>query len=224
MPRASRLLRLLRLHVLVALACLGVAGYSDVLSQMNGCGTGWNSYLVPDRIVLPQCEFRTACDSHDVCYGRCASQVASNRAPHCEYLRCTSAGDLVGSAECRSDRYKDLRDQANNRKRRCDSGFYSDIVTLNNEKPVCRAFATIYSRAVRWFGESAFAGMDGFPGVGLTDKQAARSSDAIAEALRTLGPEELNALSDDISGRRSQIDWSKELVFNKDIRRLENRK
>lgn len=66
--------------------------------------------------------------------------------------------------------------------------------------------------------------MDGFPGVGLTDKQAARSSDAIAEALRTLGPEKLNALSDDISGRRSQIDWSKEIVFNKDIRRLENRK
>ena len=42
----------------------------------NGCGTGWNRYFVPDSIPLFQCQFKSCCDNHDVCYGKCESSVA----------------------------------------------------------------------------------------------------------------------------------------------------
>lgn len=203
--------------------CFGLV-HITALGQGNGCGTGWNSYLVPDRIVLAECEFRAACDSHDVCYGKCGDVVVADRAPHCEYLRCKPGGDLLGNKECRSDKFNDLRGQASSRQRMCDTKFYLDLRALNEGKPVCRAFATIYSRTVRWFGEGAFAGMDGRPGAGLDAEQASRSTIAIAEALRTLTPKELDALTDEISSMRNSIDWSKEVVFNRESRRLENLK
>ena len=207
----------------VLFLCLGAA-HITALGQGNGCGTGWNSYLVPDRIVLAQCEFRSACDAHDVCYGKCGDVPVADRPSHCEYLRCKPGGDLLGNEQCRSKKFDDLFGQANRRQRMCDTRFYLDLRAGNEGKPVCRAFTTIYSRAVRWFGEGAFAGMDGRPGVGLNAEQASRSTDAIAEALSTLTPQELDALSEEISSGRSPIDWSKEVVFNRESRRLENRK
>lgn len=207
-----------------ALVLLSLATSGHALAQVvNGCGSGWSVHLVPDRFPIADCEFLTSCNRHDVCYGRCSGLATDERAPHCEYLRCKAGGDLFGNAACQTDRFELLRQQADRRRLVCDSQFYVDISTLNGGKPICRAFAAIYSRAVKWFGEGPFEGMDGRPVAALSEVQVERSKEAIAETLRRLEPEELNALVDEIIRLRSSIDWSKELWFDPAARRLRNR-
>lgn len=196
---------------------------SALAQSANGCGSGWSVHLVPDRFPLAACEFRASCDRHDICYGRCFGMEKDSRAPHCEYLRCKEGGDLAGKAECNNNKFESLRQHAARRKLTCDSQFYTDIATTNGDRPVCRAFAAIYSRAVKWFGDGAYEGMDGLPLAPLTQEQAERSKDAIAEALRTLLPEELNELTEAVVQRKMPIDWSKELMFDPALRRLVNR-
>ena len=54
-------------------------GYAPTV---NGCGSGWNTYLVPDRdysIIgyLFDVDFKVACNKHDACYGTCAENKAT---------------------------------------------------------------------------------------------------------------------------------------------------
>ena len=112
---------------------------------------------------------------------------------------------------------------ASRRKSRCDATFYSDILVLNEGRPICRAFALIYSKAVSWFGESAFAGMDGRLGGGLSESDIEQSKAAIASALTSLSESELQRLSDDVAAGRSGIDWSRPVYFDRATRKLVNR-
>ena len=47
----------------------------NLLVNINGCGTGWNNWLVPDSIPVLQCKFTEACNQHDLCYGNCEGRV-----------------------------------------------------------------------------------------------------------------------------------------------------
>lgn len=50
----------------------------DYSPTVNGCGSGWNTYFVPDMdylslIELAWIDFSKACNEHDKCYGTCGS-------------------------------------------------------------------------------------------------------------------------------------------------------
>jgi hypothetical protein len=124
-------------------------------SQGNGCGTGWNSYLVPDRIPILNCDFGSSCNKHDACYSACLDRTDGD----CEYRRCRKGGDLDGSSRCLSDvELLTLGGKAQARRATCDADFFTAMRTANRGKFACEALAYIYRDAVKWWGDSAFAG------------------------------------------------------------------
>lgn len=127
----------------------------------NGCGSSWNTYLVPDSIPLLKCTFRKACDDHDGCYGKCLGRIRDPQAPQCEYLRCNKGGDLHGTPECdESIKLAQLFKSAMDRRRSCDVNIGRAIREGNTGRPVCQAFAYVYEKAVKDLGESYFSGLD----------------------------------------------------------------
>jgi hypothetical protein len=127
----------------------------------NGCGSGWSLYFVPNSIPIAKCEFKSACDAHDLCYGKCETSIHGI----CEYRRCRAGGDLYGKSQCKTDeRLIRVQIAAQERRRACDATFYSGIRTINPGKAVCAAFALVYRDAVKTFGLANFAGADVFEG------------------------------------------------------------
>lgn len=128
---------------------------SSVLAQPNGCGTGWNVYLIPDRIPILQCKFGDSCNRHDACYSVCLTRTDGD----CEYRRCRPGGDLNGSARCRTDvNLLLLGGKAQERRSSCDASFYTSMRAANQGKFACEALAIVYRDAVKFFGDPAFAG------------------------------------------------------------------
>ncbi len=144
------------LAVMAILICRGAA----VAQSTNGCGSGWNVWLVPDSIPLADCSFGGSCDRHDVCYGHCDGQTIGA----CAYLRCKNGGDLHGSDQCKTDMSL-LTSQVDAAKRRvgCDAKFYADLRAANLGKMVCAALAIVYRDAVKEWGDAAFSGAGGMP-------------------------------------------------------------
>ncbi len=125
------------------------------VAQPNGCGTGWNKYLVPDRIPVLNCEFGDSCNKHDACYSVCLNRIDGE----CEYRRCRPGGDLEGSPLCLSDaNLITLAEQARIRRNTCDLTFHSDLRNTNRGKVACEALAIVYRDAVKLWGHSAFSG------------------------------------------------------------------
>ena len=206
-----------RLIILFLLAAIA----SNTHAEPNGCGTGWNRYLVPNSVPLAACQFKVSCDQHDICYGKCGDLPADKRPPQCEYLRCRPEGDLFRKQECGDVKFVELKKDADGRKRQCDAVFYTNIVNNNPEKPVCRAFAVIYRNAVQYFGGGAFAGIDGRVVGGLSRTQEERSRAAIDSLLTQLSSSELTEFSDALEKGDVQIDWRREVFFSKE-KRLHN--
>ena len=155
----------------------------------NGCGTGWNQYLVPDSIPILRCTFRNACDEHDICYGKCEGKMLGE----CEYQRCRTGGDLFGQDICVTEpRFLALTARANKRKSQCDASFYERMVSLNHGKAVCKAFAVVYRDAVKNFGGGAFRGIDQFEGP-IQDKEAYEA--AIREFFRNGTEQQYNEIA-----------------------------
>lgn len=200
-------------YVFFCVLCLAFS--LDASSQTNGCGSGWNTYLVPDRLPLSSCEFKSACDVHDICYGKCEGLKPSDRPPQCEYLRCRKGGDLVGSDTCINVKYVRLEKAANERKGQCDAKFYNNLVSTNPNRPVCRVFAAIYGKAVELLAGGAFIGIGATLSGGLSEAQVDRSLAAINELLTSLSPDQLAAYEKALSEGKVAIDWSKELAFSK---------
>jgi len=154
----------LMLVPIVAVFLIGAPAAAQTLSAPsvpNGCGTGWNRYLVPDSIPLLKCQFKSACDKHDGCYGRCETSVDGV----CEYRRCRRGGDLYGKDICMTDeRLLNLNVMASIRRKQCDGSFHSDLRAANPGNIVCAAFAIVYREAVKAFGADVFIGADRFDG------------------------------------------------------------
>lgn len=106
--------------------------------RTNGCGAqdGWSGRLVPDKTTIGQCNFKTACDNHDLCYSRCLP-----------------GGNLYGKVECNSD-------QASRqlRRKQCDGTLQTYILNTNPNRPVCAVYAAAYRWAVENFGSKNFKG------------------------------------------------------------------
>ena len=104
--------------------------------RTNGCGTtGISGVIVPNATFLSQCTFKTACDRHDRCYGRCLS-----------------GGDLAGQATCNDAPARKAR------RRVCDIALQTDIRFDNANRPICGMYGAIYQWAVEKFGDEAFRG------------------------------------------------------------------
>jgi hypothetical protein len=126
---------------------------------VNGCGSGWNQPIVPDRIKIAACEFKPACDTHDLCYGECDSSIVGK----CEYRRCLKNGDLNGTQACFESPFLQNIVAARDRRLVCDINMRTGIGQLNANKSICVVFGWVYFEAVRLRGEVSFVGAGAGP-------------------------------------------------------------
>lgn len=122
----------------------------------NGCGSGWNRPFVPNRVNLARCEFEVACNTHDICYGRCDRSTSNE----CEYRKCKKGGELFEQQVCFEQPLLTKILEAKNRQESCDSKLQSDITEINPQNPVCWVFSLAFWGAVKGFGGGYFAGAD----------------------------------------------------------------
>lgn len=174
----------------------------------NGCGTGWNKYLVPDNIPIASCKLEAACNAHDVCYSKClATENTEN--PLCRYKQCLKAE--TKEKNCGSPAYVRIKKQAMDRKTLCDNNFYAQTINDNQDKPICKNFARLYKFAVAHLGNGAFSGM-GISG-GLTKEQQNDNLNAINNLL-TMWPENrIQSYLSDVESGKIIINWEKPLAF-----------
>lgn len=140
---------------LVALVAFFLTSSQAFAAEPNGCGSGWSTFVVPDRIKLLGCEFKASCDLHDKCYSICDSSLEGI----CEYRRCRTGGDLFGQDVCSEDkRLVDLIKAAQTRRDSCDVKLGDDIRNGNPNKWGCKALGVLYRYAVKEWGDGNFAG------------------------------------------------------------------
>ncbi len=152
-----------QLHIVVL--CTLLFQSASALGQLsmtptapNGCGSRWSLYFVPNYIPVAKCEFASACNTHDLCYGKCETSIDGI----CEYRRCRVGGDLYGKSQCMTDgRLVQVQAAAEQRRQACDAKFYSEIRKNNPGKAVCSAFAVVYRDAVKVLAGSNFVGAPG---------------------------------------------------------------
>lgn len=125
---------------------------------VNGCGSGWNTYLVPDSIPLLNCKFEKPCNRHDACYGKCILGTPDAANPACRYLECKPGGSLAGQSICFSKQFIQLAQNANQRRLACDINFYADLIKENPRNLACQTFSALYREMVMVFGSSSFLG------------------------------------------------------------------
>jgi hypothetical protein len=141
--------------VLVIFADAALASHRAPCS-VNGCGpTGWRIKLVLDRFLT--CEFRKACDEHDLCYGRCMA-----------------CGPRHDDNMCRTtDGRTSIRSQ-------CDLQLKTSIEEANNHSPLCDAFAWLFWWGCDRFGERYF----GLTGAIQALKALARTAEEALAGVR----------------------------------------
>ncbi|NCT84021.1 MAG: hypothetical protein GXC94_12795 [Comamonadaceae bacterium] len=182
--------------------------------ETNGCGSGWNRYLVPDSLRIVGCNFRPACDAHDICYGRCTVFKPGSSPPQCEYLRCESGGDLAGKPICHSTSFRDNRLAAEERRVKCDAAFMVDIVRSNPGNARCELFSGLYPFAVRVLGAKNFMGMDGSEQVAMSKADRQRYARAIQQLLDTWPEDRLAALALQIREGKAGVDLNRPIEFD----------
>lgn len=182
-------------------------GTPNMPSSPNGCGTGWNRYLVPDSIPVLQCDLHTACNSHDVCYAKCETTLEGD----CEYRRCRKDGDLQGNAKCKTDlRLQLLNAKAVERRLQCDISLAKDIQDNNSGKWVCKAFALIYREAVKNWGEDAFLGASQ---AGEISQSRESYEAAIKEFFKDGTEAQFRALVESAEAGKPMVDMKKDIDF-----------
>ena len=188
---------------------------TTAFSAVNGCGTGWNTWLVPDSIPILQCTFEQACNGHDLCYGKCESKALDKTAPECEYLRCRDGGDLVGTPRCNGSDLvmAALLGAAQQRRLSCDNRLAQSIRAQNQGKPVCQAFGLVYRFAVRTWADGAFRGID--ESGKYLDQSRADYDGAIREFFKSGSEAEFREFAASIDGSRPQVNLSEPIKYVK---------
>lgn len=88
----------------------------------NGCGpAGWLGWLVPNSPL--GCQFKAACDAHDICYSRCVTGCSSN------------AGTPACDGDCQARKAE---------KDKCDTAFVTKLKADNPGKARCQELADDY--------------------------------------------------------------------------------
>lgn len=178
--------------------------------QMNGCGSGWSLYFVPNRIPLAACEFKAACDGHDICYGACLKGGTLFGKRECDYLRCRPGGDLFRKEACDDGEMTQLTAQAVNRRASCDSSLCDSIRAANKGKMICEAFAVIYREAVKEFAKGAFSGV----GSNAAKRQSQEAYiGAISEFIQRGSDAEFKAFLEQADQGRLAIDFNEPLDY-----------
>jgi hypothetical protein len=180
----------------------------------NGCGSSWNTYLVPDSIPILGCDFKDACNQHDTCYARCLPNTPTALLPECTYLKCEQNGELNGQAQCNTEPFNTLRAQAAQRKKSCDLNFYSTLGAKNFSNLVCHAFSSLYYKAVDRFGGGSFFGAA--PTIASLDVVPNFNRAVIADFLKNASPAELKRVEEDLKMTTPSLDLSKPLTFSAD--------
>lgn len=211
MHSSSRWMR----HFIRVLAAAGFAiAHTVALAQeVNGCGTGWNRYVVPDRLKIIGCEFKQSCDNHDRCYGACSHGAPGSALPQCEYLRCEANGDLFGTKTCDGIRFKRLRIKAEERRAKCDANFMVDIPKLNPGNARCTLFSAIYPSAVRILGQRACVGIDALQ-TAWTDAQKDAYAKAINDLYLQWSEERIERYVGALRRGDISVDFGKPIVFD----------
>lgn len=143
----------IRTYILVFIVALSVSGNGH--AQPNGCGSGWSTYLVPDKIALLQCTMKSSCDAHDNCYSVCEGRTDGI----CQYRKCRVGGELAGQDACLiQPALLQSAGAAMTRRAQCDVKMAEGIIEANPNRWPCRAVAIIYREAVKLWGDGAFAG------------------------------------------------------------------
>lgn len=179
-------------RLIVAFAFFASTGLAFA-SEPNGCGSGWSTFVVPDRIRLLGCDFKASCDLHDKCYSLCDKSLEGI----CEYRRCRVGGDLFGNRICSDDdKFKNLISAAQARRNSCDVSLGDEIRNRNPGKPGCRALGVLYRYAVKEWGDPNFAGF-GTVDQPLAWKQPQREyNKALSDFLAKATDEELKKFAD----------------------------
>jgi hypothetical protein len=98
---------------------------------VNGCGPGsWRLKIVPNSFL--GCEFKTACDNHDRCYGQCMA-----------------CGPRHDDNVCRPPGRPALREQ-------CDNQLEVDIDRANGNNWFCNGFGWLFRQGCHHLGEPYF--------------------------------------------------------------------
>jgi hypothetical protein len=197
-------------------ALLGTCVFAHA-TETNGCGTGWNRFLVPDRIKIIGCDFKKACDNHDVCYGQCSKFSAGSSPAQCEYLRCEKDGDLFAKQECDSVAFRNNKTAATNRRAECDGAFMVDITKTNPNNPKCDLFSGLYPFAVRTLGRKNFLGMEDAEQPSMSDADQSRYADAINKLLSTWPTDKQAMLAKQIREGKANVDLTQPIVFDPNI-------
>jgi hypothetical protein len=121
----------------------------------KACGSGFTSALVPDSIG--GCQFKAACEAHDMCYGACEV-----------------GGSKFGTSYCGLNEISIARLAA---KQQCDIQFYEDIAKNNGDSLVCRSLGGIYLVGVALGGQGPFNGRPAAPGLMLAIAQNSDSKE-----------------------------------------------
>ena len=181
-------------------------------SEPNGCGTGWNRSVIPDKIKFIGCDFKKSCDEHDVCYGACTALGATTSLPQCEYLRCQPGGDLYGKKECDGIKFRRLGIAANERRAECDGKFMVSIVRNNPGNSRCTLFSAIYPFAVRILGSRAFVGVD--TAQGWTEDQKNAYATAINRMFAEWNDERISRYAAALKDGKIKVDFNTPIGFD----------
>lgn len=204
------------LAVIATLVAIQPPALAQPDAAANGCGSGWNTYLVPDALPVLGCQFESACNGHDQCYGKCIPGAPGSKAPECEYLRCRKGGDLEGRPECGTPAFSELRLAATERRQTCDRNFYTALLNTNRDRRRCAAFAALYRGAVQLFGDGSFFGV----GPEATDRapeirMPADAQEAIIELLSEGTPNQLEAVVHKLEAPEPELDLTQPLKFDR---------
>lgn len=196
----------------------GESAIASVAAQnaaVNGCGSGWNTWLVPDSIPVLQCNLVEACNQHDRCYGKCEGRARDATAAECEYLACREGGNLYQSERCETDiRLVRLLSDAQQRRRSCDQTLADDIASQNAGKVACEAFAAVYRFAVQKWGDSAFRGIDAVLLADAVGQPKAEYDAAIREFFRSGTTEQFERFMSRTSNGGRSVDLAKPIEFD----------
>jgi hypothetical protein len=128
--------RCILVSCIAMIALLGSAAAKDNTCKPNGCGPdGTLGTAVPNRTIITQCEFESACNKHDLCYSRCEP-----------------CGDLAGQSTCTDQTARGLRRTG------CDLVLQADIDAINNKRTVCKVWSWIFYQFVSKGGRGYFHG------------------------------------------------------------------
>jgi hypothetical protein len=179
---------------------LSVPTVSKLIDFNNGCGSGMNEVLVPDKAKLLGVDFTSACAAHDNCYSKCLPG---------------------GENYCKHVCFEQAKAQREGRRSKCDDNFLQAMLS-SCSNAACKGTAFVYFWTVKIAGGGAFQGEEIPPSV----RQALLSGDLaradylalareITDAKKLFAPNDRNRL-------RLRIENGEPVVFVSAVNPIRN--